>query len=178
VKEANICNKVLKACNVTGLSGEFLFFNDDHFLLRPVIAGDFPFYHSGTIGEKLDSMNPFNAYVKTIVQTVKLLGPAALHYDIHSPVMFSRDCFTHIMQQVNWQRYWGYLVKSIYCNEMNVDGQYLEDCKINEPMDKAAIESVISGRPVFSVGNAGLNEDMKGVLQELYPQLCKYEISK
>jgi hypothetical protein len=69
-------------------------------------------------------------------------------------------------------------MKSIYCNGMQVKGEYLEDCKINSMLSKEDIHSLIDDRPFFSIGNAGLNEDMKEVLQELYPHPSAYELSK
>lgn len=178
VRESNICMKVMEACSRQDLSNDFLFFNDDHFLLRPVIADQFPYYHCGLIADKLKDCKSFNPYRKTLRNSIALLGNAALNYDVHCPVTFNQSAYLGIMNLTNWNKPYGYLMKSIYCNRMKVQGEYLQDCKINVKLTEESIEDIIRSLPFFSVGNAGLNDAMKNTLQRLYPHPCEYEKTK
>lgn len=175
VREKNICHKVKEACMQEGLSNDFLFFNDDHFLLQDVQADAFSFYHMGNMSDRIKASHVDNPYLKTVKNTIRLLGDQ-LNYDCHCPVLFNQSLYLDINNRINWELPYGYLMKSIYCNEAKVQGQYLPDLKINQPLSEPEICSLIEGRPFFSIGNAGLNDVMKYVLQELYPTPSKYEI--
>jgi hypothetical protein len=175
-KEKNICMKVMEACLQQELSQEFIFMNDDHFFLNDVQASELPYYYDGTIEERKHGVNEYNVYLKTIKNTVKLIGTDALNYDVHCPVRFNQSVFLHIMNRVNWQQPYGYLMKSLYCNGLSVTGTAMADMKINSRMNAADIWNVIDGRPWFSVGNAGLNDHVKEVLQSLYPKPSCFEI--
>lgn len=174
-REKNICNKVLAAID-DGVSDEFMFINDDHFLLVDFTAENLPFFHGGPVKEKLQEVNPFNPYGKTIQNTIKLFGDQFNNYDIHCPVIFRKNDFKKVMECVDWEKPYGYLMKTIYCHTYNVQGRFLKDCKINKGLTWEEIMHTINGRPFFSIGNAGLNDDMKAVLNDLYPNPSNYEI--
>ena len=174
-KESNICHKIMEACLHPELTGNFLFFNDDHFLLRSINAGDFPFFHCGMMSERFEEIKYTNPYARTIKNTLRLIGDG-YNYDCHCPVLFNQESFLLIMNRIDWSKPFGYLMKSLYCNEMKIIGQYLPDCKINQRLEEAEIYDMIKDRPFFSVGNAGLTDVMKYVLNELYPVSSRWEI--
>src|SRR5690606_13335752 len=49
VKEINILEKALAAAQDKRVSDEFLFINDDYFMLRPFSIAEFPQFHKGEI---------------------------------------------------------------------------------------------------------------------------------
>src|SRR4051812_29778761 len=48
-KETNIYRKVLRACQESDITDDFLFFNDDHFMLQDYVADQYPFYQKGDL---------------------------------------------------------------------------------------------------------------------------------
>lgn len=175
-REKNICMKVVEACMHAGLSDELIFMNDDHFFLQDMEAAELPYYFDGTVTDRKLGVNDYNVYMKTIKNTEKLLGGNALNFDVHTPVRFNQSLYLHIMNRVDWNRPYGYLMKSIYCNQAGVAGAPLPDLKINMRLTGDEIFEAIMHRPFFSIGNAGLNDCMKGVLQILYPKPSAYEL--
>lgn len=170
-KEKNICDKVLAACKL--IDGDFLFMNDDHFLLQPVER--MPYYHGGTLLCRLEACGDSNPYAKTVINGIKLLGANAWNFDIHCPVIFNSKSYAQVMSEVDWTVPYGYMMKSIYCNRMKVPGIYTVDLKINTALSKEDIAATIKGRSYFSIGDAGLNDAMKATLKELYPQPSRWE---
>lgn len=177
-KEKNICDKVLAACSIDGLSKQFMFFNDDHFLLQDVAAASMPFYHCGPAQKKMDIIYEYNPYRETVMNTMHLLGKDALNYDVHCPMILDRMRFPAAMCLVNWNKHYGYLMKTVYCAISKAEGTFIDDLKIDEALTPDAIQARIAGRPFFSIGNAALNDGMKTFLQQLYPDPCVYEKSK
>lgn len=58
IPDRNIHEKILLACNHPDLSDDFLFFNDDHYLLSFFEAPGFPYYYSKTLDEYVKKQEP------------------------------------------------------------------------------------------------------------------------
>lgn len=176
-KERNICKKVLKACEDERISENFLFCNDDYFFLRPVEVFKIANYHRGPLadavsGERIDN------YKNSLQNTLTILqanGLPAYHYDIHVPIIYNKSLFPKVMANYNWNVAWGYTVKSLYANTLRLSGAYMSDLKLNKPRTLLEINKVVGSRFVFSIGDNGLNADMKTFLQQQYPTPSKYE---
>lgn len=177
IKERNICQKVLMACARQDLSRQFLFANDDHFLLKDFSADQFPYYHSGPASKKLEKCNSFNPYRQTILNTINALDRDPLNYDCHCPILFHKVDFVNVMSAVYWQTDYGYLMKTLYCEVMKVPGTYCPDLKLTDLMEPDAIYEAISSRPWFSVGGRAMSRNMVELLKELYPQKSQWELS-
>lgn len=172
-KERNIYRKIVKACNTPSISEDFLFMNDDHFLLKDFEADKFPFYHKG---ELIDSMakNTGN-YRKTLNHTKKLLTEAnlpTLNFDTHCPIIYNKQYFLHTFTNINWNLYYGYGIKTLYSAFNHIEGIYEKDCKINNKTNTEMLAK-ISGRDWFSTG--AISKGMLEVFEQLYPQKSKYE---
>ncbi len=161
-KERNIYEKLLL------VKDDFLFFNDDHFLLQPF---NFEYHYSGTIEEKRIeySKNPF---AKTLQNTLDVFGNIKNYYR-HQPILI----MNHILKQINldWNKEWGYCVKSIYCYLAGIEGKEYPDLKIRMPTTEKKILELIKGRQYFSTENGAMNRDMVRVLEGLYPVKSIYE---
>lgn len=175
-KDRNIYRKIIEGCK--SIADNFLFLNDDHFLLTGYHAGEFPDYHSGVI-------DPFRhsdpSAKKQIENTVKLLGADSLYYDIHCPIIYNKEKFIKTFENLPWPSY-GYCLKSVYGNNnftyyRGINPFQVEDLKFREAMNKADIYKQLEKRKWFSIGDGALRSgDMKEVLEELYPDKSKYEI--
>ena len=186
-KERNIMSKVLVACSLPELSENFLFLNDDHFFLPPVSKIDiskFPFYHhKNELEETLERRKrgrEFNLdrYARSLRNTVRVLKERGLplrHYDIHVPILYNKKHFVEIMAQYDWEKYFGYVVKSLYSNTLGVTPVELSDCKLLRSMSYKKIEARIEDRIVFSISDSSLSFKLKHTLQTLYPNHSPWE---
>lgn len=162
-KERNIFQKLLL------VDHDFLFFNDDHFLLEPFYKNTY--HYSGMLRE--DILELGNSFRQTIKNTLDLYGVIP-NYFRHSPIFVERDKLEKLTAR-DWEKPWGYCVKSIYCRVNNIKGTDYPDLKIRTYLSEHKIKNLIAGRPYFSTGNNAINSSMIKVLNDLYPTKSRFE---
>jgi len=173
LKENNIYRKIIAACENPEVSENFLFMNDDHFLLKPHIAPTFNYYHRGELYASM--VKNKGSYRATLNHSKKVLeerGLPPLDYDCHAPIIYNKKNFIKAFEGLVWKD-WGYAIKSIYCGINKIEGMYMTDCKIssNIPRD---IKLKAQNREWFSTGN--INPNMEIFLSGLYPKKSIYEL--
>lgn len=160
------------------LSDNFLFMNDDHFLLTAYTAQSFPYYHRGQIAlhDFVSNQPQYHQYQNTIRHR---FGSDYYDFDVHCPIVYNRKKFIEVSSELKeWPEY-GYAIKTLYANDMIDTTNWVpcEDLKFSEPLMKESIYRALEGRPWFSIGDKCLKSGaMKEVLQELYPNKSKYEV--
>lgn len=168
-RDRNIMNKMLLACKDERVSDDFLMVHDDHFLLADYEACAFPYYHCG------DLVPGAGQYGETKRNTINILGRIN-NYDAHCPMLFNKELFMKSMPFIDWSKWYGYCLKTLYCGVNLIMGEYMEDMKIRMPIKAEEINQMIAGRLWFSIGDRCFTEGgMKEVLQTLYPNPSKYE---
>lgn len=178
-RDKNIYSKIIAGCDDDRLSDDFLFMNDDHFLLKDIVIGDFPFFHQGLLEDKIDRMNsaiPYRKVLKNTVEYLKRYGFESFDFDIHCPIIYNRVLFKNMLP-VNWD--WppyGYSIKSMYCNINTISGIESVDLKVSDKSERGTIYNSLKERSFFSIGDKCLHGDMKQVLEEIYPKNSKYEL--
>lgn len=174
-KEKNIYNKLMIACKDARISENFLYMNDDHFLLQDYYAPDFPVYASQKFGGHGD-------YQMTVENTRKLVNAdnfdsqadVLVNFDVHCPIIVHKETFKNIPVDFNVK--WGYCIKTLYsyweglrqCT--NLRYSLINDLKVTDSsFSVEAIEAQLDGRPWFSTGeNIFFSDSMKTVMNKLY----------
>jgi hypothetical protein len=180
-KERNIMHKILKACSDERVSDRFLFMNDDYFFLRELSARRFPNYHKGDLSASLKTEIPQNGYRHSLYNTfniLKALGCPTLHYDLHVPIIYHKKKFIWAMGNVDWDVDYGYTIKSLYANQHRLEGPMMGDCKLSQPRKVQDILKKIEDRFMFSIGDRAINDDLKLLMQSLYPNPSVYEVHR
>lgn len=160
------------------LSDNFLFMNDDHYLLTDYVAGEFPYYHRGEIN--LNSFINNQPQYKQYINTTRISNRLYCYdFDVHCPVVYNQHIFKKVFEDLKWPEY-GYAIKTVYCNNMIDTTNWVpcEDLKFIERItQKESIYHALEGRQWFSIGDRALKDGkMQEVLQELYPEPSKYEL--
>lgn len=169
-RDRNICNKIIAACKDRRVSDDFIMVHDDHFLLEDYEAADFPYYHCGPLVPNVGQ------YAHTKENTISVLGECN-NYDTHCPIVFNKQKFMDTVAQVDWSKWYGYCLKTLYCVLNGIEGEYMEDIKIRVPLSYPEIIEQIAGRKWFSIGDRCFTENgMKKVLEDLYSNKSKYEL--
>ncbi len=175
-KERNIHRKILHAINAGFVSGDFLFMNDDHFLLQDFKAPEFPFHHKGPM--KPTDLPPGNTYRKTMENTVDYMRkkqvPAPLNYDTHCPIIYNAEKYLKLMGGIEFPGF-GYCIKSMYANRAGIVGEYYPDLKLGKPDTDLEIKTAIAGRMYFSISAKTTGDLLESVLAELYPEKSFWE---
>lgn len=162
------------------ISDNFLFMNDDHYLLTDYEASEFPYYHRGVID--LEPMIVNRPQLMQMQNTIREISGwfsySGYDFDIHCPIVYNKNSFRHIFNRVRTWPEHGYGIKSFYCSHLYLGNvKMIEDLKFSEPAMKESIYRVLEDRPWFSIGDNCLKSGaMKEVLTELYPNKSKWEI--
>lgn len=169
-RDRNICNKIIAACKDRRVSEDFIMVHDDHFLLEDYDAGAFPYYHCGPM------VPGQGQYAHTKENTISVLGECN-NYDTHCPILFNKQKFMDTVAQVDWSKWYGYCLKTLYCVLNGIEGEYMEDSKIRLPLKYPEIVYQISRRKWFSIGDrCFVANGMKWILEDLYSVKSKYEL--
>lgn len=182
-REANIFLKLQWYIRNHNDGGEFVYANDDHFLLTEW-DGLPPYPTKGTIGQAMASRSDLDPYKKTIRNTVNLLGHGALNYDVHAPMSMDPRLFKDrffekeegLPNKIVWKgKQWGYLFKTLY--GQNFPHYAAGDNKINEPTSAADTLTMVENGvyPFFSTSDKAFNMDMVDALLTLFPNPSRYE---
>lgn len=173
-KERNIFRKILLACADSRVSENFLFMNDDHFLLKDEETGNFPSYYFGVLSEQAERTDQ---YGNTAKNTLSELRRDCNYFDIHCPIGFWKYAFLEKVGKLDWEKKYGYCIKTAYHHNMPaIFHTEQSDLKIsNEDFTYTKIKELITGRPWFSIADRCRQSGMKQVLQELYSKKSKYE---
>jgi hypothetical protein len=173
IKDANICRKILAACNDSRVSDDFLFINDDHFILKPISAPDIPPYNKGELKQKYKRNSP---YIKRLRLTRKILKESSLgicHFDIHTPIVYNKEKFIEMSQSFKWED--GYVIKSLYGNFNKLSEKFeIKDYKLMRGKRKEQILEEIEERDFMSTSE---NIDNKEII-EILSEKCGEEISR
>jgi hypothetical protein len=168
-RDRNIYNKIAAAFKRKDVSDNILMVHDDHFLLQDYDAGAFPYYHCGPM------VPGQGQYAHTKENTISVLGECN-NYDTHCPIVFNKQKFMDTVAQVDWDKWYGYCIKTLYCVLNRIGGEHYEDMKIRMPLTYPEIIDQISGRKWFSIGDRCFVENgMMKVLEDLYTVKSKYE---
>lgn len=174
-KERAIYEKIRLACYLREATENFLFINDDHFLLQDFDAGKFPTYWSGDLQEAIETAKG-GVYINTINNTMEEtlnLGHGDLYYDCHTPILYNKKKFLKL-EALNWNKQYGYAIKTIYCAMNGIKGEMTADVKFRKPVSAELIRQTISDQKIFSTGGE-IAPSMVSVWKELYPERSKYE---
>lgn len=175
-RDRNIMLKMSEACKDSRVSDNFLMVHDDHFFLTDHEARAFPYYHCGPMVPNVGQ------YAETKRNTILALSIrddvnyVINNYDCHCPIVFNKEKFMRSVALVDWSKWYGYCLKTLYCVMNGIKGEYIDDIKIRMPLKANEIKEQIAGREWFSIGDRCFKEGgMMDVLNELYPNKSKYE---
>lgn len=178
----NVASKLLHACSLPGLSDNFLFFNDDFIVLRPIDANAVETYNNGdmaTYPERDFAKNEWRRRMKCTFDALRTAGLPTLNYDYHAPMVFNKHLFPEVMGRFNYTAGLGLLFRSLYGNTLAVKSRKLSGEKkiIFRPFDLKTIGRSLAGATFMAFSDAGLNDALRYWLQSNFPDKSKYETS-
>lgn len=174
-KDQNIFRKVYWACKHLPLK-EFMYMNDDHFLLQKFIE---EYHYKETLKQTLESKPLGDPYRKVIRNTLEIY-PAAKNFDTHCPITFDAKTFRTSMDYALWEKPYGYCMKTLYCEKNHITGMQYEDVKIDRVLSCDDISELLKGKKYFSVGDHAFDNDsgMFEFLKTQFPNTSKYEMNE
>lgn len=179
--DGNIARKLLRVCQEEDLTDDFLFINDDHFVIKPVNASDIPPFHKGDLSRLPDEYFQHSFWRGRLFRTRNILISKhlpALHYDCHAPMVINKQKFPQAISQFDFEKNIGYTMKSLYGNVIyGKDGKRLNGEKVTifKKMTTHEIKRHCIRAMFVAVNNAGLNASFKEWLYEVFPDPSRYE---
>lgn len=169
-KEFSIYSKILTACEQTEITENFLFFNDDHYLLKPLTISEIKYWHNGLLIHELERRIG-GRYRLVIQNTFELLGNGyPNNYDIHTPIIYNKSKFKELFQGLQKE----VCIKSVYANQAEVQSEYMDDFKMDGDFWEDQIREKIKDKLFLSTGTC-LCTSMVKVLGELFPNKSNFE---
>lgn len=175
-KSRNIMAKIHRAASDARITGNFILFNDDYFLLQETDAPTYPNYYN--VDLKKVSERQYNAYKHYVDATVKVLQShekPILNFDLHKPIVYNKVKFRKMVAFYNWNVPHGYIVKSMYCNHYGFPAVQSDDHKLNYPYKIDLLKKLNDGKAMFSISDKALAHSMMAYIRNLYPEKSKYE---
>lgn len=177
-REANIFRKLEWYVNKHNDGSEFIYANDDHFVLQPW-TGLPPYPVKDSLTKSITSRSSIDPYVKSIKNTASIVGHDEYDYDVHAPMCMDPELFKECFAGVDWTKPWGYLLKTLYGRHFDYTCT-TPDYKINEPIAPSAFHNFITEleyteQPFFSTSDKAFDFVMMDILISLFPDPSKYE---
>ena len=180
--DGNIIRKVLRVCQEPTLTENFLFINDDHLIMKPVVAAEIPPYRKMDMAPLQDEYFQDNSWRGRLWRTKNILlkkGYPAFHFDCHVPIVFNKKLFPEVMSKFDYEKDTGYTIKSLYGNVIHPDGPELKGEKVIvfKPFILADIINRVRNRTFVAFNDEGLKIALKQWLYNRFPMPSKYEKS-
>ena len=146
-KDANLINKLLRACQEEGLSQEFLNMSDDYFFLEKISKDyfDVPVYDN----EYFEKPNPEGRYTKwdrrllSTKQILKERGYEQNIYDLHMPVLIDKTKYKEVMLNYDYGFDNGYCGNTLYFNTIGKKGREVVKNKTKEELQKTKDDKIL-----------------------------------
>lgn len=157
-RQLSVRRKILAALE---LADEILFMNDDFFFLR---ESSIPYYVNGNL-----KSYPYAGSKQLQARLTELKKPTR-HFDLHYPIIFKKD-FREIIENFPADC----LLRSAYCNWLNIDGEQITDCKFLKSTKPEIVKEAIKIKPFISTGEHSIKSILP-VLLELFPNKSIFEV--
>lgn len=180
-RDTNIFGKIMTACRDERLSQNFLYASDDHFILSPAQADEYPYFCKGVLTDTVAGMPDSQPYKKVLSNTVDILSrrnDTIRDYQLHCPIVYDKSMFQRLKADFGpaLAIQYGFAIKSVYCNHFNIPGVPYTDLKIKDPLSYQEIADAVENRAFFSIANRALSGGIKQFLQDIFPHKSKYEL--
>jgi hypothetical protein len=175
-KLQNAIQKIRIACQLPGLTDEFVLMNDDFFFLKE--HDEIITFTNGTLKKmELDHKTQAGYYFAAIQSTLELLRRSGidepLNYEHHRPMLINKTNFLKAIDAIDWQDNL-YLFRSIYGNTFKVPSLEKKDCKIFSANNLSRFD----GGDIISTDNpVVLSKKFRDWIKAKFPTKSKYEIS-
>ena len=165
----NVFLKLVKICEETDISENFLYMMDDVFILKDIDIDHYPMYHSG---ELKDYERP-DSYKRELMNTKEFLlkhNKPTLDFGVHCPIVYNKKKIMEI-DSFYWKEVNG---KNNQLNPRILYGNYTEgnkvftkDCKLIRDYPMEELKEMLKDKEWFSIGSRSYEGNIKKYLEEL-----------
>lgn len=181
-KDANIINKLLRACADKRISDRFIFNSDDQYFMRPIKSFEMKYYTDNDLFD-LDPLAKLNVWEMRARRTINKLSEMGLKQDCfeaHIPYVIDKDEYFNTMLNTDYGKRFGYTVNSIYMNAMQVPREPITNtvrARIKEPIySMKEVEEITKDVTYMNHNNPSIrNGVLKEFIENRFPKPSRYE---
>lgn len=170
--EKNIAQKLLLACRIPELSEDFLYHDDDEYLLQQF---DGSYYHKGSVWDGNGN------YAKTENNTQEFLirrGHLEVinNFNVHCPRVFNKNKLARILEILDWRKPYGYQINTCYAVMNFIEGVCIEDIKFKSALPfELLMKRFGMNKRFFTLQDRAWNKAAVKLLNSLFPEKSIYE---
>ena len=168
-KNFSIFQKILTGCEMCN-GDDFIFWNDDHFLLTDLKVADVKYWYDGICTHWQTKAS--GLYKRAIDNTCALPKVNDLYTDIHVPIIYNKHEFAKLLN-LDWKK--EYIIKSAYTRNLDGGFEYMADLKLANQYSLNQWYGKLHNRTFFSIGSYAVNADFKILIERLYHKKSQYE---
>lgn len=154
------------------ISENFVLFNDDFFIMKPLKDGFLPYFYRKTLGEQIAWLEKQNSggYLNHIRETRKMLldtWKPIKCYAVHYPMVINKKEMLEVMDTYKDGMMW----RALYGNYWKKGGVACGDCKIQNPFTTPNTDA-----PFLSTTDRSFKNGLVGkYIREQFKNKCEYE---
>ena len=165
----NVFLKLVKICEETDISENFLYMMDDVFILKDIDIDNYPMYHSGDLK---DYEHP-DSYKRELMNTKMFLvkqNKPILNFGVHCPIVYNKKKIMEIdsfyWKEVNWK---GNQLnpRILYGNYSEGNKVFTQDLKLKRDYPMEELKILLKDKEWFSIGSRSYEGNIKKYLEEL-----------
>jgi hypothetical protein len=176
VKDYRIASKIMHACAIGAVKGDFLFCNDDFFFARPFDCNTFTNYCQGYLHHGDSIATAYQDHLRLTRDYLLSQGKSANNFDMHCPIIYNSEKFLALAPAWEYSKTTiGLVVKSTYANMYGIPGTLYRDVKLKELIsqnDYYRINSV----DCFSIYDQAWNRGVKSYLERTFTEKSPWEL--
>lgn len=158
------------ACENKELSDDFILFNDDFFVMKPVEKIET--IHRGLLEEHTEKLGkgPYRSLLEGIDDELKHRGLSTYSYELHTPFVFNKKKLLKLLNDNPDLR----CTRTMYGNTYKIGGKRASDVKIFSSKPSFDYKSTT----FLSTDDTVINRDNEAWrwIQKQFPHICEYEI--
>jgi hypothetical protein len=170
----NTTKAMKKACEDSSISNPFLYFNDDFFVMAPLL--ECPRLNRGPIDSVIAELSPKkDNYAQGMVSTKNLLldlgFTSILSYELHMPLIVYKESMLYALKEYDKSRSSNLHKRTLYGNILDYGGESVSDNKIVHSRSDFDREF-----PFVSTSDKSFKEYPIGAwIRKFFPDPCNYE---
>ena len=185
-KYLNAARNLLAACSSTDITQQFVLFNDDFFVVKPLEA--IPTHHRGLLATVMNHHKKrygTNGYYRGMEESRKWLEARGhdepLSYHLHTPMIVDKTVMKQVLEDSGIHTPGGrpeYHLRTMYGNVARVGGDRIRDCKVASSASATLTAVQRRGLPYISTSDRSFQRGAVGnYLRGLFPTPGPYEKS-
>lgn len=181
-KDGNLVNKLILASVHKEITPQFINISDDQYFLSPTTVEEMKYPIIDNSHIQFIPNAPLNRWQQRLKRTISVLKERGFThdcYEAHTPYLIDSSNYMSTLMQYDYGVDLGYCGNTLYFNTLKKPGRVITKrdlARITSSFDYDILQSKLIGVKFLNHTNKGLNDSLKKILKEKFPEPSKFEI--